>query len=551
MRSQLRTRLVLALLLLAMLGLMYRLVQLSLIDRAFLMKQGNARILRHMVLPANRGMITDRHNKPLAISTPVISYWFDPHLFHPGAERQKQLADQLGVSTVFIDSRIKKSSGRGFFYLKRRLPPATLPAITALKIEGLYSMQEYQRYYPQASVMSHILGFTNIDDQGQEGLELAYNSWLTGVPGKQSVVRDRLGRVVNVIAIKKAPKQGKPLTLSVDERVQYIAYRALGKAVHDHDASSGSLVVLDVKTGEVIAMVNAPSFNPNNRKGVAMNSIRNRAVTDLFEPGSTIKPFTVALALMSKKYNETTTINTNPGRMKVGGFTIRDDGLNYGVINLKQLLQKSSNIGAAKVLMSLNAAHFWHLLQTVGLGQRTLSGFPGEADGIITGHDHWYPSEVAALAYGYGISVTALQLAHSYSVLATGGVSHPVTFIKRESEAPSSQILPPKIATTVLHMLESVVDVGGTGRRAAIRGYRVAGKTGTAYVASGKGYDKKRYISSFAGIAPVSNPRFVIAVVIREPKNKHFGAIVAAPTFKSVMQQTLHLYGIAPDKSFS
>jgi cell division protein FtsI (penicillin-binding protein 3) len=528
-------------------GIGFRLVQLGITQRHFLQKQGDARIQRNVKIRANRGMIVDRNDHPLAISTPVLSFWFDPRIFKPTTTQIKALAHILSVSPSFIRRRIQKGKGRGFFYLKRRLPPATGPRVKQLHIEGLSSLQEFRRYYPQGAVASHVLGFTNIDDRGQEGLELAYDQWLNGTAGVKAVVRDRLGRVVETVAVKKQPRPGKKLKLSIDERIQYIAYKGLEKAVNKFKARSGSLVVLDAKNGDILAMVNQPSYNPNNRSKVPVGNFRNRAVTDLFEPGSTAKPFTVVQALLSGKYTPGTKINTHPGRMRVGGYTIHDD-LDYGIVNLTQLLQKSSNIAAAKIMLSLNPRSYWHLLQAIGLGQRTDSGFPGEADGIVSAHDRWYPSEVATLAYGYGVSVTALQLAHAYSILAAHGLSYPVSFIKRAEPPIPTRVIPEKVSKEVLHMLESVAKKGGSGWRAAIPGYRVAGKTGTAYVASNKGYDKKRYASSFVGIAPASKPRLVIAVVIHEPQNKHFGAIVAAPTFKTVMEQTLHLLNVAPDR---
>ncbi len=527
-------------------GIGYRLVQLCVFERGFLLKEGNARILRQVKIRASRGMIVDRNNQPLAISTPVVSFWFDPREFNPSPNQIRALANALSLSPDFIRDRIKKSKGRSFFYLKRRLPPGVIPVVTNMHLPGLAYLQEYQRYYPQGEIASHVLGFTNIDDNGQEGLELAYDSWLIGKPGLKSVIKDRLGRVVETVKIERPPQPGRKLQLSIDQRLQYIAYKALEKAVNEYHASSGSLVILDARNGEVLAMVNQPSYNPNNRVGVLTANLRNKAATDLFEPGSTIKPFTVAQALMSGKYRPETQINTNPGYIRIGGYTIQDD-LNFGVVNLTQLLQKSSNIAAAKIMLSLDARNAWHLFQAIGFGQKTDSGFPGEADGVVNGHERWYPSEIATLAYGYGLSVTALQLAHAYSILGASGLAYPVGFLKQSNPPTPIRVLPANVATTVLHMLESVVQKQGTGVRAAVAGYRVAGKTGTAYVASTNGYDKKRYASSFVGIAPVSNPRLIIAVVIHEPQQHHFGAIVAAPVFKSVMEQSLHLLNVPPD----
>jgi cell division protein FtsI (penicillin-binding protein 3) len=528
------------------LGIGCRLVQLGVFERGFLLKQGDARIFRNVKISANRGMIVDRNNQPLAISTPVVSFWFDPRIFDPTEAQIKELGQTLSISSSAIHSLLRKGKNRSFFYLKRRVSPAVVPAIQALNLQGLSFMQEYQRYYPQGEVAAHVLGFTNIDDNGQEGLELAYDKWLGGVAGLKSVIRDRLGGVVETVAIKRKPEPGKRLQLTIDERIQYIAYKELNQTVEKYHAKAGSIVVLDAKNGDILAMVNEPTYNPNNRRGVPVGDFRNRAVTDLFEPGSTAKPFTVVQALLSGKYKPETKIDTHPGQIKIGGFIIRDD-LDYGVVDLTGLLKKSSNIAAAKIMLSLDARSFWYLLQAIGLGRRTDSGFPGEADGIVTERDRWYASEVATLAYGYGISVTALQLAHAYSILAAHGLAYPVSFVKRGTSVTPTRVIPTQTSDTVLHMLESVIEEGGSGTRASTPDYRVAGKTGTAYVASSGGYDKKRYASSFVGIAPASNPRLVVAVVIHEPQEKHFGAIVAAPAFKSVMEQSLHLLNVPPD----
>lgn len=546
MKQNWRLAVIVSFLVIVFVGIAYRLVQLGVINRSFLLKQGDARIFRHVKIRANRGMIVDRNDHPLAISTPVVSFWFDPRVFHPTQAEINKLANILSLSPHYIQHRMNKAHGRSFFYLKRKLPPSTLPVIKSMHLQGLSFLQEYQRYYPQGEETGHVLGFTNIDDHGQEGLELAYDSWLAGYAGKKEVIRDRFGRVVETVSVKKQSRPGKKLQLALDERIQYVAYKALQKAVNQYHARSGSLVVLDTRNGDVLAMVNQPSYNPNNRRGVPLQNFRNRAVTDVFEPGSTIKPFTVVQALLSGKYKPETTINTHPGRIKIGGYVIRDD-LDFGVVNLTQLLEKSSNIAAAKIMLSLKPQKFWHLLQAFGFGIKTSSGFPGEVDGIMTEHDRWYSSVVATMAYGYGVSVTALQLAHAYSILADHGLSYPVSFIKRADKPAPTRVIPVNVSNEVLHMLESVVSKHGTGHRAIISGYRVAGKTGTAYVATNSGYDKKRYSSSFVGIAPASDPRLVIAVVIHEPKKQHFAAVVAAPAFKSVMEQSLHLLNVAPD----
>jgi len=535
------------LLCLALVGIFWRLIDLGVINRPFLLRQSKARILRTVKIPAHRGMITDREGEPLAISTPVNSIWVDPKIFHASEQQLQQIADLLKISAASIQQHIAQSKTREFVYLKRRIPPAIAKKIMQLNIQGIFSQKEYRRYYPDGAISAHVVGLTNVDDQGQEGLELAYNSWLRGQPGKKKVLKDRMGHIIAEIALIKHPLRGHDLTLSIDRHIQYLAYEALKDAIDHFHAHSGSIVVLDVKTGEVLAMVNQPSYNPNNRPKIHDGRFRNRAVTDLFEPGSTIKPFNIALALESGKYTSDSKINTSPGWMMVGGYKIRDDGLNYGVIDLTEVLQKSSNIGAAKIMLSLQPQEYWSLLYTMGFGHRTKSAFPGEASGTLVHRRIWHPSVIATLAYGYGIAVTALQLAHAYAILANGGISIPVSFVKISDPPLGQHVVRNDVAEEVLQMLEAVVEKDGTGRRARIAGYHVAGKTGTAYIATSHGYDKHRYMSSFVGIAPATRPRFVVAVVIRDPKGQHFGGLVAAPVFAKVMAGTLRFFDITPD----
>lgn len=527
--------------------LVWRLIDLNVIERPFLLRQSQARILRKVQIPAYRGIITDRFGTPLAISTPVYSIWVNPKIFKADYAQKLKLAKLLDLSLSDVERQTRKQGDRGFVYLKRENPPALAKKVLALKITGVFSQREYKRYYPEGAITAHVVGLTNIDDQGQEGLELAYNKWLKGTPGEKEVLKDRLGHIIANVALLKKPKQGHNLVLSIDHRIQYVAYKSLEWGIKKFHAQSGSVVVLDVKTGEILAMVNWPSYNPNSRPKDHDGRYRNRAVTDMFEPGSVIKPFNIALALESGKYQPNSIINTNPGWMRIGGYTIRDDGLNYGRIDLTQVLQKSSNIGAAKIMLSLQPQEYWHLLREFGFGQRTRSGFPGESAGTLVPRTTWYPSVVATLAYGYGIAVTTLQLAHAYAMLADGGVDRPVTFLKVKQAPIGKQILHKGVANTVLHMLETVVEKGGTGTRASILGYHVAGKTGTAYIAGPKGYDKKKHMASFVGIAPVSDPVLVVAVDVRDPKPQHFGGIVAAPIFQKVMSAALRLMDIPPD----
>lgn len=525
-------------------GLLWRLIDLNILNRFFLLRQSKMRIFRIVNIPAYRGMITDRLGVPLAISTPVYSVWISPKLFKATPTQLKVLTQLLHLPISFIEKLEKKSSDRQFVYLKRGNPLFITQKIRMLKISGVFFQREYRRYYPEGEISAHVVGFTNIDDQGQEGLELAYNQWLGGVSGKMEVLKDRLGYVIADVAVLKKPIQGHDLNLSIDHRIQYLAYRALKATVANYHAKSGSVVVLDVKTREILAMVNQPSYNPNSRTNDYYGYYRNRAVTDMFEPGSVNKPFTIALALESGRYKSDTQIDTNPGWMKIGGYRIHDD-LNYGIVTLTQLLQKSSNIAAAKILLSLTPQYYYALIHAFGFGQRTSSGFPGESSGALIPYKTWVPSVVATLAYGYGLAVTTLQLAQGYAVLADGGIKKSVTFIKvNQSPQKGVRVLPTTVAKTVIKMLETVVQKGGTGTRAQVYGYRVAGKTGTAYIAGPNGYFKHHYVSSFVGIAPANKPCLVVAVIIRDPKGQHFGGIVAAPLFSKIMSDALRVLGV-------
>ncbi len=530
------------------LGLIWRLVDLTILNRTFLVKQGQLRTLRTMEIPAYRGMITDRNNHPLAISTPVDSVWVNPAQFHPSPEQLNQLAQDLQMSASDIQQQISAESTRSFIYLKRGNPPAVSDQIAALKIPGVFFQREYKRYYPEAEVTAHLIGLTNIDDHGQEGLELAYDQWLAGDPGKKQVIKDRLGNIISEVALLKKPEQGHPLVLSIDKRIQYAAYQGLKAAVDQYQAEGGSVVVIDARTSEVLAMVNQPSYNPNNRPQQHDGRYRNRAVTDMYEPGSTVKTFTIALALASGRYTAETIIDTRPGWMVVGGYRITDDD-NFGVINVGEVLAKSSNIGATKIMMSLSPQSHWDLLHRVGFGELTGSHFPGEISGRLPEEQVWRPSEVATLAYGYGLAVTTLQLAHAYTVFADGGVLRPLSLLKVAQVPVGAQVLAPNIAHTMLSLLENDVQAGEyhTGTRAQIPGYRVGGKTGTSYIAGPHGYDRHNYNSSFVGVAPISNPRLVIAVYIREPHGSHMGALVSAPVFAQVMSDSLRILNVAPD----
>ncbi len=524
-----------------------RSAQLQIFDHEFLQHQGQARHLRVVQVPAHRGMITDRNGEPLAISTPVQSVWANPQELLPSRMDLSALAPLLRTSADRLNGLIGQRQGREFVYLRRHLAPAVAQQVMALGISGIYIQPEYRRYYPAGEVASHLLGFTNIDDQGQEGLELAYDEWLSGESGAKRVIKDGQRQVVENVENIRSAHPGNDLRLSIDRRIQYLAYRELKAAVQLHKARSGSLVVLDSRSGEVLALVNQPAFNPNNRRHLEPSRLRNRAVTDVFEPGSTMKPFVIAAALESGSYTETTRIDTSPGLLQVGVHTVRDMH-DYGELDLTGVIRKSSNVAASKIALSLDPEYLWKVLTGAGLGVSTGSGFPGEADGYLTGYRRWRDIEKATLSYGYGLSLTTLQLAQAYSVFANDGFRVPVTLLQREGRVEPLPVYSPVVARSVRHMMESVVHQGGTAPLAAVRGYRVAGKTGTVHKSIAGGYSKDKYLSVFAGLAPASDPRLVIAVMINEPSNgEHYGGKVAGPVFSSVMAGALRLMNVAPD----
>ena len=530
-----------------MTGLLFRAVYLQVSNKEFLQDHGDARALRIVEIPAHRGIITDRNGESLAISTPVNSIWAVPRKVMANDSKLNQLAEYLQLDEEELASLLKDRIGRQFVYLKRHVAPALAEQVMLLDIPGISLQREYRRYYPAGEVTSHVLGFTNIDDSGQEGIELAYDSWLKGSPGSKRVLKDRLGRIIENIESITTPDTGNQLVLSIDRRVQYLAYRELKTAVNHYKARAGTLVMLDVKTGEIIAMAGQPSYNPNNRTGLKSGNYRNRALTDVFEPGSTLKPFTIATALESGMYDTKTTIDTRPGFFKVGSHTIRDHR-NYGVIDLTTVIKKSSNIGASKIALSLEPLDVWSTLTKVGFGQITGSGFPGESSGYLNPYNNWSEVEQATMSFGYGISVTALQLAQAYIPFATEGMMLPVSFLKVSEPVNGTRVFSVKVARQVRAMLETVVQTGGTGQKASIEGYRIAGKTGTVHKTVVGGYSEDRYLSLFAGMAPASNPRLIAVVIIDEPQGDHYyGGLVAAPVFSNVMAGALRLLDIPPD----
>ncbi|WP_415001432.1 peptidoglycan D,D-transpeptidase FtsI family protein [Arenimonas sp.] len=519
-----------------------RAAQMQLLNKDFYQHQGEARFLREIPIPTSRGMIMDRNGEPLAVSTPVESVWANPQelLQHP--ERLPELAKALGIPQDVLTQRVAQRSDKEFVYLRRHINPDDAQAVVARGIPGVYAQREFRRFYPHGEVMAHALGFTNIDDRGQEGLELAFDGWLTGKPGAQKIIRDRRGRIVENVDLVRAAEPGKDLTLSIDRRIQYLAYRELKSALLANQASSGSVVVLDIPTGEILAMVNQPAYNPNAREAAIPGTHRNRALTDVVEPGSVIKALTVAAALESG-VDSNVVVPTTP--LVVSGHPIRDVH-DYGPVTLERLLQKSSNIGASRLALNMSNEHFYDVLHRFGFGQNTGSGFPGESAGVLAPPRSWGQLEKATISYGYGLSVTPLQIAQAYAALGNDGRLMPPTFVKGGGSS-GRQVLDPRIAREVLGMLESVTKPGGSATRAAVTGYHVAGKTGTSRKFTRGGYEKK-YISLFAGVVPMDHPKFAMVVVIHNPSGRdYYGGLVSAPVFHNVMDGALRLMDVPPD----
>jgi cell division protein FtsI (penicillin-binding protein 3) len=530
--------------LLCSIALVARAVNLQIVDTEKLQEQGEARYLREVAIPTRRGNILDRNGEPLAVSTPVDSVWVNPRellQYHEGIE---PLAGLLGVEAEEIERRLTQRSQKEFVWLRRRLRPDIADEIRNLEIEGVYLQKEYRRFYPAGEVASHLIGFTNIDDMGQEGLELAYNDWLQGQPGLKRIIRDRLGRTIEHVETLREAIPGHDLSLTIDRRLQYLAYRELKRTVLKHGARSGSVVLLDVKSGEVLAMVNQPWYNPNKLTGDT-DGLKNRAITDMFEPGSVMKPFVVASALETERWTPTTPIDTTPGWINISGHTIKDHH-NYGPIDVTRLITKSSNVAATKVALDLEPGHMWDTYDRFGFGDVTGVGFPGESAGRFRDYRRWRRSNQATISYGYGISVTVLQLAQAFAALADEGRLRRPSLVMGASNPPVS-VIEPAIAREVAAMLETVTGPEGTGKGARVENYRVSGKTGTSRKASANGYSS-RYIASFAGFAPSSNPRLVGVIMIDDPSNgEYYGGLVAAPLFAAIMTGALRLLDIPPD----
>lgn len=530
----------------AMLGLLWRALDMQVINQVFFKQQGDARHLRVVTVPAHRGDIYDRNGEPLAISTPVDTVWVNPGEFVKADSSVSELANLLSLDKTVLGKKIKANHKREFLYVKRHIDPALGKKIKSLNLTGIYLQREYKRYYPSGEVASHLIGFSNVDDVGQEGIELAYEEWLKGSAGAKRIIRDRLGRAVDDVERIRSAEPGKPVYLSIDRRIQYLAYRTLKAAVKEHGAVAGSAVILDVATGEVLAIVNQPAFNSNDRRQLKPGVYRNRAATDVFEPGSTMKPITVAAALETGRWHAKDNVHTSPGYIRVQGNVIKDIK-NYGKLNVGEIILKSSNVGISKIALSLSQEHQLDTYMNFGFGTDTGSGFPGESSGRLnTGRLSDF--ERATMAFGYGISVTPLQLARAYAAIANDGVIYPTSFMKLDRVPQGERVISKKTSETVREMMQRVVSAEGTGFDAQVPNYHVAGKTGTVHKFVAGGYAEDRYLSIFAGIAPASNPRLAMVVMLNEPrKGGYFGGQVAGPVFSKVMSGALRLLNIAPD----
>lgn len=526
-------------------SLVGRAAYVQIINSEFYQRQGEARYLRELPINTSRGMITDRNGEPVAVSTPVASIWVNPQELLRAPDRIPELATALGMPLDELTSKLSQKADKEFMYLRRRINPDDAEKVVALKIPGVASQREFRRFYPQGEAMAHVLGFTNIDDRGQEGLELAFDEWLRGKAGAKRVIRNRKGDTVESDLLRAA-EPGKDLTLSIDRRIQFLAFKELRNALIANKAAGGSMVIMDVATGEVLAMVNLPTYNPNAVGGAAPDTRRNRAVTDLVEPGSTMKPLTIASALQSGVVTKDTTVDTNPGYMAVGRFTIKDVPRNNGVLNVTGVITRSSNIGAAKIAAKMPDQVFYDHVHSFGYGVSPHSGFPGESAGVLPRPARWSGSSKTTMSYGYGLNVTPLQIATAYSALGNGGKLIAPTFVKGQRNE-GKQIIDENIAKEVVAMMETVVTQGGA-KQAAVLGYHVAGKTGTARKAGPGGYERGHYNALFAGVVPATNPRFATVIVINDPQaGKFYGGLVSAPVYHNVMEGTLRLMDVPLD----
>ncbi len=542
---RLRARIMTAMLGLMAAGLLARAVQLQVFDQQFISRQADMRHARTARMVAHRGTIVDRFNEPLAVSSPVDSVWVNPPVFAESPDGIAKLAAELKLNRQWLEQRVTSNLDREFLYVERHVEPAKKEAVRKLALPGVYFQREYKRYYPNGEVTGHLLGFTSLDEAGQEGLELAFDRSLKGTDGSKNVIVDGRGRVIQNVEVVRAPSQGQDLVTSIDLRIQYLAYRELKAAMRQHRARAGTVIVLDVATGEVLAMVNQPAFNPNDRGQYEVARYRNRAVTDIFEPGSSIKPFVVAAALASGRYRANSTIDATPFR--VGTLTVRDKH-DLGTIDVGEVLARSSNVGMAKIALSLDRDQVHATLRALGFGEVTASGFPGESAGLLTGASTWRPVNIATISYGYGLSVTPLQLAQAYATIGAFGIHRPITFRRVDAPVAGERALPASVARELIGLLEEAVTPAGTGSKAAVAGYRVAGKTGTAWKAISGGYSTDRYLSVFAGVVPATAPRLAVVVMVDEPQGVlYYGGDVAAPVFSNVTSGALRLMSVAPD----
>lgn len=543
-----RWRFLLCAMLLSMLVLVGRAAYLQVLDRQFLQHQGETRHVGNMPIAAHRGRVLDRNGELLAISSPVKSIWANPKEFSADEQQLRTMAGILGMTVGEIRGRMAAEAGKTFTFLKRRISPEFADRILGLGVAGVYADREYQRYYPTGEVTAHVIGFTNIDDQGQEGIEYSYDRVLKGVEGVRRILRDGRRRIIEDLEVLRDPVAGRDVRLSIDQRLQYLAYRELKKAILKHRARSGSLVLLDADNGEVLAMVNQPSFNPNSHKAIKSGVFRNRAITDLFEPGSTMKPFAVACGLELGLFRPESVINTNPGSLRVGSNVVKDIH-NYGVLDVTRIIQKSSNVGVTKIALAIPPSKFFAFYNNLGFGQPLETGFPGEATGRLPHHRGWNHFEQATLSFGYGVSASTLQMARAYLAFAKDGAVPQVSLLRRTENPKVYPVMSAKTAVAVRSMLERVVSREGTALQAAVPGYRVAGKTGTVKKNSGHGYSSGLHMAVFAGMAPASNPRLVMVVMIDEPSaGQFYGGVVSAPVFSSVMEGALRLLNVPPDQ---
>ncbi|PMR68725.1 peptidoglycan D,D-transpeptidase FtsI family protein [Halomonas heilongjiangensis] len=525
-----------------------RIAILHVIDRPFLQGQGDARTLRTDTISAHRGMITDRNGEPLAISTPVVTLWANPQELPVDSIQRLMLARALGVELDALNERVGRYGEREFMYLRRQMTPEAAQRVLDLRIPGVYAQNEYKRYYPAGEVTAQLLGVTNVDDAGQEGLELAYQPHLAGTPGQRRVLKDRRGRLVRDLQLLREARPGGDLTLSIDQRLQYMAYRELKAAVTEHEADGGVVVMMDARSGEVLAMANQPSYNPNNRAGIDPRGLRNQAIVDVFEPGSVMKPLAMAAIMESGRFDRDTVVDTSPGWMRIDRFTIRDIR-NYGELDMAGILEKSSNIGMSKLVLELDDPVVPDLYRRLGFGQSPETGFPGESTGSLPAPVRWSRSQWAAISYGYGLSVSALQLASAYTAIANDGVRMPPSLLRLSEPSSGMPVIEPDVAHDLLRIMEESVQPGTGGRRAGVAGYRVAGKSGTVRKTSASGYQQNVYRSLFAGIAPVSDPRIVTVVMIDHPRGgEYYGGAVAAPVFSRVTGNALRLLDVPPDQ---